>query len=249
MVKKNKSNLNISAIIIAVLVLIIVVLLGIILFKGNGKDKKKTTKTNKNESILERLSIKEAPAEDYEILYTNTEPIFQNIAINQNDVDYHAMYYSTIIDKVYKIDDYYIIVILALYTDQSTTYDSILYAIDKKGNVLWFTSEKSACERSNTELCKGLTGQSTTSEFNYTDRSYDIKDDTITFATRIPTHNLYLTLCNMDANEEFAAEYQIKYKGKNKFSDIKKINSITAGKYLENLKANGSEVNCSEYKY
>lgn len=244
--EKAKSNLILYIIIGVLSVLLIIALLFIIFNnKDGGKKKKKVTEDNTKET----LRLLEAPGDEYEVFEASSYPLVQVISINGKQVDYKTSYYSAIVEKVYKLDkDAYIISLSAIYNDQMETYDNILYAVDKDANVLWFTSDKSQCETIGSDLCIGLNGVSNSSMFGYSEYPFKIENNKISIVTSIYYQDPIWSACLAESDSVFAAEYEMEYKGKGKFSNIKTIQSITAGEYLKQRQDNGETVDCTLYE-
>lgn len=240
--KTKKSLTNISYILIFVLIAFFVFFIVLIL---NGKNNKSIK--NKKEAYKEQRKI-ESPSDDYLVEIISEDPIKQSLKINGKDISIVSDFYSVIVDKVYKINDFYIIAFKALYTETTENYDYALYAFDKNGKVLWSVKPEEECKKDKTGLCHGTVGMRYSKEYGYNEVPYIVTDNSVSFVSQIYGDDPIWTACSLNADKDYIVEYKLEFKNNGEFKNLKTINKMTAGVYLEKEKKNGIPVDCSVFE-
>lgn len=183
-----------------------------------------------------RNFLKKYVNENYEV-----DERISSYEVEKMNVDLLAKYDSIKLKKVNKVSDIYIVAFEYM-NKTDDAYDLVLYAINKKGKVLWYEKSKEECSKDNNKECLPTVGHHFTQEFGYKDSKYKINGKKITFVSEASTQDPSWSACSMaNKDDYFIAEYEIDYLGNNKFSDLKVKQSITAKEYIKN-----NNIDCSE---
>ena len=179
----------------------------------------------------------------YDVYKVDKKPIKEGIKINGKKVNLIKKYYSIKFKEIHELKDVYIVEFEVLFTKKDDTYNGVLYAISKDGKVLWYENPKSMCDEDDS-LCRGVIGYHFSEDFDYYGHYYKINDNKITFVSEVLSQDPVQTACHMNYNDDFTVEYEIEYLGDNKFDEMKKIRSLSAGQYIDREKDNGAEIIC-----
>ena len=254
-VEKKSNGLLVKILICAIVLLVVGTVLYICLDKGvfsskesNDKNPQKSS-VNKNNDVTnddndDESTLIDNPTGDATIIDVNTDDVavtpVSSYVLNGKKVDLLTSYNSIELKETISMSD--VTIAVFEYRNALDSYDKVIYAIDKDGNVIWFELPKDECVKANNVKCLSTIGWHFTNVYDYNDKVYKVDGNKLSFVSQNSVQDPAWSACEMkNKNDYFYAEYEIEYLGNNNFSDLKVKRGVTATEYI-----NKNNINCSE---
>lgn len=229
----------------AVCLCFLLIAIALTFYFANNVDDIKNINADGKSVIKEVEGFRRLKKDEYGIKVVKEDPEYPylKVVLDGKTITLNEEYDSITVDEVYEYDGVYIIIYEYLNFKENDSFDRVIYAIDSKGDTIWYEKPEEGCKKDKSSKCLSTIGNHFSTEFGFEDKPYLVVGKKVWFVSEIPTQDPFWSACTMENKHDlFAALYEMSYDDENhKFNDLIISKSYSANEYIEM-----NNVNCDD---